>query len=543
MALRSIVGHGKGVRAFLDFRGHAGHSLTDRLSRFIKTDRFGPSAQEVPVDFANEHMRQRHLHREKIAGLGVDPYPGAVSRSHTNAEVRTAHDGKDKETLEQENIEVTVVGRVVLNRPMGKAAFATVEDGSARLQVYIRRDRVGDDAFKVYKATDLADFIQVTGTLFRTKTGELTVNASEFTFLAKAYRGLPDKWSGLKDKETRYRQRYLDLIANPEVKDTFVKRSRIVAEIRRFMTGLGYLEVETPMMHTIPGGATARPFVTHHNALDMQLFMRIALELHLKRLIVGGMERVFEINRNFRNEGISTQHNPEFTMMEWYQAYANLETMKEEVEGLIKHCAREVVGTDIVAFGAHELDFGKPFAEMTLKEATVLHGGMDPADLEDEDKLRALAKQLHVADADTLEYGYLLTEVFETVAEPKLIQPTFITEYPIAVSPLTKKLPGSDDFVERFELFIAGMEVANAYTELNDPVDQRARFMDQMRQREEGNDEAQMIDEDFLQAMEHGMPPTGGQGLGIDRLVMMLTDSISIRDVILFPLMRPQDAS
>jgi len=493
------------------------------------------------MEYANEHMRQRDLHRNKIAEEGVDPYPGEVSRSHQNAQVHELWDGKDRDELEALNQEVTVVGRVVLNRPMGKAAFTTVEDGTARLQLYIRKDRVGDDAFKIYKLTDLADFIQVKGVLFRTKTGELTVNATQFVFLSKAYRGLPDKWAGLKDQETRYRQRYLDLIANPDVKQTFVKRSKIVHAIRNFMNDRDYLEVETPMMHVIPGGATARPFVTHHNALDMTLYMRIALELHLKRLIVGGIERVFEINRNFRNEGLSSHHNPEFTMMEWYQAYGNLAAMKEEVESLIKHCIDQVSDTRTLQYGSHELDFNAPFASMTLKEATCKHGNYQVTDLEDPEKLLAIGKQLHIEGAEKMDYGILLTEVFEEVAEAKLINPTFITEYPVAVSPLTKKLPGSEDFVERFELFIAGMEVANAYTELNDPCDQRDRFMDQLRQREDGNDEAQLLDEDFLTAMEHGMPPTGGQGLGIDRLVMLLTGSTSIRDVILFPLMRPQE--
>ncbi|MDJ0835640.1 MAG: lysine--tRNA ligase [Acidobacteriota bacterium] len=493
------------------------------------------------MEFANEHMRQRHSHREKIAELGTDPYPGKVERSHKNAEIHQLFGDKDKETLESMGEVVTVVGRVVLNRPMGKAAFMTVEDGTARLQLYVRRDQVGEDAFKVYKLTDLADFVQVTGKVFRTNKGELSVSATSYVFLAKAYRGLPDKWSGLKDKETRYRQRYLDLIANPEVKDTFVKRSRIIREIRTFMDELGYLEVETPMMHTIPGGANARPFITHHNTLDMKLYMRIALELPLKRLIVGGMERVYEINRNFRNEGISTQHNPEFTMMEWYQAYADLSTMMEEVEGLIKRCVERICDNPVLPFGEHELDFGKPFAMMTMKEAICKFGDIDPADLEDADRLLGIAKQLHIGDAEKMDFGTLLAEVFEAVAEDKLIQPTFITEYPVAVSPLTKKLPGSEHFVERFELYIAGMEIANAYTELNDPLDQRARFTDQVARREAGDDEAQMLDEDFLVSMEHGLPPTGGQGLGIDRLVMLLTNSTSIRDVILFPLMRQQE--
>jgi len=493
------------------------------------------------MEFEHEHMQQRHANREKIAELGADPYPGKCPRSHAIGDVVIEFGAIEKEELEARAVAVTVAGRVMLNRPMGKAAFATIADGSGRIQVYLRRDTVGEQAFEIYKATDLADFISVSGTLFRTRTGELTVNATAFTFLSKAYRGLPEKWHGLKDHETRYRQRYLDLLVNPEVRDTFVKRSRIIAAIRAFMEDRDYLEVETPMMHVIPGGANARPFVTHHNALNMQLYMRIALELPLKRLIVGGMDRVYEINRNFRNEGIDRQHNPEFTMMEWYEAYADLSTMQEMVEAMIKYVLDQVVGSRRLAYGAHELDFSGPFACLTLKQAICQHGNYQLQEIEDPRQLLEIARKLHIEDAHKREYGILLTEVFDAVVEEKLIQPTFITEYPVAVSPLTKKLPGSPDFVERFELFVAGMEIANAYTELNDPLDQRERFMDQLRQREAGNDEAQLLDEDFLVAMEHGMPPTGGQGLGIDRLVMLLTGSTSIRDVILFPLMRPQD--
>ena len=491
------------------------------------------------MEFQNEHMRQRHIHRQKMEEMGVDPYPGKCNRTSDINQVVAEFGKLDREQLEAEEREVVIAGRVVLNRPMGKAGFTTLQDGSGRLQVYVRLDRVGEQEFQIYKYTDLADFVEARGKLFRTKTGELTVKADSFRFLSKSYRDLPEKWHGLKDKETRYRQRYLDLLANPEVKDTFIKRSRIVQAIRDFMFQRDYLEVETPMMHLIPGGATARPFLTHHNALNLPLYMRIALELPLKRLIVGGMDRVFEINRNFRNEGISVRHNPEFTMMEWYEAYANLDTMKEMVEAMIRQVVDQVVGDRQLTYGDHQLDFEKPFASMTLMEAICHHGNYEMAQLQDEGQLRKIAKSLHLTHAEKLEYGLLLTEVFETVAEPKLINPTFITEYPVAVSPLTKRLPGSEDMVERFELFVAGMEIANAYTELNDPVDQRARFVDQLRQREAGNDEAHLLDEDFLIAMEHGMPPTGGQGLGIDRLVMLLTGETSIRDVILFPLMRP----
>ena len=491
------------------------------------------------MEFENDLIQQRHINRQKLEEMGVDPYPGKVERSHTLAEVVKKYGELNGEALDEQNIEVAVAGRVVLYRDMGKAGFITLQDGTGKLQAYIRKDRIGEHAFAVYKLTDLADFVGVKGILFRTKTGELSVKATGYTFLGKAYRGLPEKFHGLKDVETRYRQRYLDLMVNDEVKDTFITRSRIIASIREFMNGRGYLEVETPMMQPIPGGANARPFVTHHNALDMQLFMRIALELYLKRLTVGGMERVYEINRNFRNEGISTHHNPEFTMMEWYEAYADLDVMKEMVEALIKFTAARVSETLIVQYGEHQIDFNQPFQTMTMVEATCKHGGYTPEQLADPAQLLEIGKALHIKDADKMNSGTLMVVVFEAVAEAKLIQPTFITEHPVEVSPLTKKFPDRPHLVQRFELFAVGMELANAYTELNDPVDQRDRFMEQVRQREAGNDEAQMLDEDFLVAMEHGLPPTGGQGLGIDRLVMLLTGSTSIRDVILFPLMRP----
>lgn len=494
------------------------------------------------MQFENEFMEQRHQHRLQLEEMGVDPFPGRCERTHTMAEIHETYGDKDREALADAAIEVAVVGRVMLSRAMGKAGFATLRDGYGDLQIYIRKDGVAETDFKAYQLMDLGDFVGVRGTLFRTKTEELSVKAAAFTLLGKTYRQLPEKFHGLKDKEIRYRQRYLDLLANPEVRDTFMRRSRIVNAIRSFMDRRGYLEVETPMMHQIAGGANARPFTTHHNTLDLPLFLRIALELPLKRLIVGGMERVYEINRNFRNEGISTQHNPEFTMMEWYEAYADLSVMKEMVESMIKQVVEDVVGASVLPYGDHELDFGAPFRSMTMKEAICEYGQIEMAQLDDEDALRDLAASHHIEKAKTMDAGKLLTEVFDAVAEEKLIQPTFITEYPQSVSPLTKQMPGVPGFVERFELFVAGMEVANAYTELNDPVEQRLRFEQQLAEREKGDEEAQMLDEDFLVSMEHGMPPTGGQGLGIDRLVMILTNSPSIRDVILFPLMRPQES-
>jgi lysyl-tRNA synthetase class 2 len=424
---------------------------------------------------------------------------------------------------------------------MGKAAFLHLQDGTGRLQAYVRKDDLSEEAFQVFKKTDVGDFLAVQGHLFKTKTGELTVYAQDLQILSKAYRPLPEKFHGLQDTEQRYRKRYLDLIANPSVKRVFQLRSQIIRSVRDFMFSRDYLEVETPMMHPIPGGAAARPFVTHHNTLDMELYLRIAPELYLKRLIIGGFERVFEINRNFRNEGVSTQHNPEFTMMEWYQSYAQLTDMMAMTEAMLQEVVQRVHGTLTLPYGSLTLDFSRPFEKMTLREAILRHSECSMADLEDEERLRDMANEHHIEKAKTLPYGFLLTELFEHIAEPHLQQPTFITEYPVEVSPLTKLKPGQSRFVDRFEFYIAGMELANAYSELNDPVDQRRRFEAQSALRDEGDDEAQVFDEDFLEALEHGMPPTGGEGLGIDRLVMILTNSPSIRDVILFPQMRRQD--
>jgi len=493
------------------------------------------------MQFDNEYMNQRHQNRLDIEEKGVASYPVESSRSHFIDDLVLKYSDYTREQLEEEHIDVSIVGRLMLKRDMGKASFVHLQDGTGRLQVYLRKNDIGDEQFALYKNIDLGDFFGVKGHLFKTRTDELTVYVKELVFLSKTYRPLPEKFHGLTDTETRYRQRYLDLLANPEVKQTFKVRSRIIQAIRSFMHSRDYLEVETPMMHPIPGGASARPFVTHHNTLDMDLYLRIAPELYLKRLIIGGMERVFEINRNFRNEGISKQHNPEFSMMEWYESYADLRVMMEMTESLIKQVIDEVIGSRQLNYGDLKLDFEKDFARMTLREATMTYGGFTMDQLNDKEELNKIALKLGIEEPSKISYGYLLTEVFETVAEPHLLQPTFITEYPVEVSPLTKMIPGVDGFVDRFEFYIAGMELANAYSELNDPVDQRARFMAQVEQREKGDDEAQVFDEDFLTALEHGMPPTGGEGLGIDRLVMILTNSSSIRDVILFPLMRAVD--
>jgi lysyl-tRNA synthetase class 2 len=425
-------------------------------------------------------------------------------------------------------------------RDFGKAAFIQVQDRKGRLQVYVARDVVGEESFEQFKKLDLGDIVGLSGTPFRTKTGELSLRADAIRILTKSLQPLPEKWHGLTDVETRYRQRYLDLIANPEVGETFRTRSRIIGLIRQFMLGRDYLEVETPMMQPIAGGATAKPFITHHNTLKMDLFLRIAPELYLKRLVVGGFERVFEINRNFRNEGISIQHNPEFTMMEFYQAYATYKDLMDLTEELICHVAREVVGKLVFTYGGKEVDLTPPWDRLTVREAIVKYGNIDPSILEDRAQLLRVAAGLGLELDKNIGHGKLLTELFDAVAEPKLWHPTFITEYPTEVSPLSRKNDANPEVVDRFELFIVGRELANAFSELNDPLDQKERFLNQLAEKEAGDEEAHAMDEDYIRALEHGLPPTAGEGIGIDRLVMLLTDSASIRDVILFPQLRPE---
>jgi lysyl-tRNA synthetase class 2 len=428
---------------------------------------------------------------------------------------------------------------VLTIREMGKSVFAHLTENGEKIQAFFRMNDLVEPAWDVLKLLDMGDFISITGPLMRTKTGELSVRVKEIQFLSKALLPLPEKWHGLQDKEQRYRQRYLDLISNGDVLRTFQTRSRIVSAVRRFMEQQGYLEVETPMMQPIPGGATARPFTTHHNALDMDLYLRIAPELYLKRLIVGGFEKVFEINRNFRNEGLSVRHNPEFTMMEMYEAGSDLRDMMALTENLLSTVAREVMGSEQLPWGEQSISYTASFRRLTLKDAIAEYGAIDRHLLEDGASVRTLAKAIHVEEVAKKTVGTLLGDLFEHHAEKQLIQPTFITDYPIELSPLTKTLEGDDRFVDRFELFIGGMEIANAYSELNDPVDQMGRFQAQMDEREAGNDEAMLLDQDFITSLEHGFPPCGGEGIGIDRLVMLLTNSQSIRDVILFPLMRP----
>ncbi len=490
----------------------------------------------------NQYRDVRLEKLEKLKALGLEVWPRKAQRTHGIA--RLVADYAEAETWPNEKLEelgltVSVMGRILTIREMGKSVFAHLTENGEKVQAFFRMNDLAEPGWELLKLLDMGDFISVTGPLMRTKTGELSVRVKEIQFLSKALLPLPEKWHGLQDKEQRYRQRYLDLISNGDVLKTFQTRSRIVSAVRRFMEQQGYLEVETPMMQPIPGGATARPFTTHHNALDMPLYLRVAPELYLKRLIVGGFEKVFEINRNFRNEGLSVRHNPEFTMMEMYEAGSDLRDMMALTENLLSTLAGEVMGSEQLPWGEHSISYAAPFRRLTMKDAIAEYGAIERHLLEDGDSVRTLARAAHIEDVDKKTVGTLLGDLFEHHAEKQLIQPTFITDYPIELSPLTKTLEGDDRFVDRFELFIGGMEIANAYSELNDPVDQLGRFQAQMDEREAGNDEAMLLDQDFITSLEHGFPPTGGEGIGIDRLVMLLTNSASIRDVILFPLMRP----
>lgn len=480
--------------------------------------------------------------REKLAQWRRSgrAFPNDFSRENTAGKLDELYGDKDAEALAANPVQVRVAGRIMLKRVMGKASFITIQDLSGRIQLYVKRDEVGEDVYDDFKHWDIGDIVGCVGTLFKTKTGELTVQASEIRLLTKSLRPLPDKFHGLTDQEQKYRQRYLDLIMNEQTRFTFVARSRMVQSIRHYMIDHGFLEVETPMMHPIPGGAAAKPFVTHHNALDMPLYLRIAPELYLKRLVVGGMEKVFEINRNFRNEGLSTRHNPEFTMMEFYEAYANYRTLMDFTEGLIRHSAREALGTERFVYQGRELDLSKPFQRLTIVEAIrKYHPGFSLEQLSDVDWLsQKIADFGEKVKPGGL--GSLQLQLFEACTEAELWEPTFIIDYPVEVSPLARASDTNPEITERFELFIVGREIANGFSELNDPEDQAARFMAQAKAKEAGDEEAMYYDADYIRALEFGLPPTGGCGIGIDRLVMLLTDSPSIRDVILFPQMRPE---
>ena len=488
----------------------------------------------------NDLLLQRRAKLDELRRLGQNPYANDFPVSHTTADIQAAHGEQDAEALADRPSQYVLAGRILARRDFGKAAFIQLQDRKGRLQVYVARDLVGEEAFELFRKCDLGDIVGVSGTPFRTKTGELSLRADSYRPLTKSLLPLPEKWHGLTDVETRYRQRYLDLMVNPEVREVFQKRSKIIGLIREFMLGKDYLEVETPMMQPIAGGATAKPFVTHHNTLKMDLFLRIAPELYLKRLVVGGFDRVFEINRNFRNEGISIQHNPEFTMMEFYQAYATYKELMDFTEELICHLAMQVVGSLKFSYGGKEVDLTRPWDRLSVREAIAKYGNVDPAMLEDRSQALAYARSLGLELEDRIGHGKLLTELFDAVAEPKLWNPTFITEYPTEVSPLSRKNDLNPEVVDRFELFVVGRELANAFSELNDPFDQKDRFLKQLIEKEAGDDEAHAMDEDYIRALEYGLPPTAGEGIGIDRLVMLLTDSASIRDVILFPQLRPE---
>ncbi|WP_194138562.1 lysine--tRNA ligase [Robertmurraya kyonggiensis] len=481
------------------------------------------------------------VRREKMNDLrekGLDPFGKRFERSHLTSEITEAYEGLEKEELEEKNVAVTIAGRIMTKRGKGKAGFAHLQDLTGQIQIYVRVDAVGEEQYELFGSTDLGDIVGVTGTLFKTKVGELSIKVQDFQLLTKALRPLPDKFHGLKDVEQRYRQRYLDLISSEESRTTFITRSKIIQVMRRYLDNNGYLEVETPMMHAIAGGASARPFITHHNALDMQLYMRIAIELHLKRLIVGGLEKVYEIGRVFRNEGVSTRHNPEFTMIELYEAYADYKDIMSLTENLIAHIAQEVLGTTSIQYGEYTVELKPEWKRLHMVDAVKEYTGADFWKEMTVEEARALAKEHGVEIKDSMLYGHIVNEFFEQKVEEKLIQPTFIYGHPVEISPLAKKNEEDPRFTDRFELFIVAREHANAFTELNDPIDQRERFEAQLKEREQGNDEAHMMDDDFIEALEYGMPPTGGLGIGIDRLVMLLTNSPSIRDVLLFPLMR-----
>ena len=492
----------------------------------------------------SDQVVQRRANLEELKKLGIDPYPRRFDADASIEAIVNAHGAKTREVLDASPIAARTAGRILAIRSFGKANFLVLSDGKARVQVYLRQDSLPDRDFSIFTLLDLGDWVGVEGRLFRTKTNEFTIWASSLQFLAKCLLPLPEKWHGLQDVEIRYRQRYLDLIVNPDARRVFEVRSRVVTAIREFLIGRGFLEVETPMMQPIAGGALARPFVTHHNALDMRLYMRIAPELYLKRLTVGGIERVFEINRNFRNEGISTQHNPEFTMLEFYWSYADYQDLMTLTEEMLQDVARKAVGSDAITFGEQQISLQPPFRRLSLREgaraAASRRLGTEVADddLRVAERVKALAARLGIEVQEGAAPGRIAAEIFERLCEEDLIQPTFVYDFPTEVSPLSKQKPDDPDTVERFELYIGGFEVANAFSELNDPVEQRRRFEEQLRSRAGGDEEAHAMDEDYVRALEYGMPPAGGEGIGIDRLVMLLTNSPSIRDVILFPLMR-----
>ena len=491
--------------------------------------------EELTEEKLNEVLKVRREKLEALVEAGKDPF--AITKYD-----RTHHSSDIKENFEElEGKEVSVAGRLMSKRIMGKASFCNVQDLKGNIQSYVARDAVGEEEYSAFKKLDIGDIVGIKGTVFKTKTGEISIHATDVILLAKSLQVLPEKFHVLTNTDLRYRQRYVDLIVNPEVRDTFIKRSKIISTIRQYLDSLGFMEVETPMLVANAGGAAARPFETHFNALDEDLKLRISLELYLKRLIVGGLEKVYEIGRVFRNEGLDTRHNPEFTLMELYQAYTDYNGMMELTENLYRHVAQTVLGTTKITYNGVEMDLGKPFERITMIDAVKKYSGVDFREIHSDEEAKAVAKAHGVAFEDRHKKGDILSLFFEEFAEEHLIQPTFVTEHPIEISPLTKKKPGDPEYVERFEFFMNGWEMANAYSELNDPIDQRERFKAQEELRAKGDEEADRTDEDFMNALEIGMPPTGGIGYGIDRMCMLLTDSSAIRDVLLFPTMKSQD--
>ena len=490
--------------------------------------------QEQTQEELNEILRIRRAKLHELQESGRDPFEVVkFDQTHHSSEVIEKFDALEGKTI-------NVAGRMLSKRIMGKASFAHIVDGKGRIQLYVKRDHIGEEAYKEFKSMDIGDIVGASGKVFRTHSGEPSIEVHKLILLSKSLRPLPEKYHGLTNTDLRYRQRYVDLIVNPEVRDTFVKRSRIISAIRSKLDAMGYLEVETPVLNTIPGGANARPFVTHHNTLDIDMYLRIATELHLKRCIIGGFERVYEIGRLFRNEGMDVKHNPEFTTIELYQAYIDYHGMMDLAEELIAYCCELVNGTTEIEYQGEKISLKAPYKRITMNDAVKEITGADFFACQTDEQSRALAQTLGMKFEDkTITRGKLLNKAFEAFVEDTLRQPTFIIDYPVEVSPLTKRKPGQPHVTERFELFIGAREFANAYSELNDPIDQRNRFELQLKEREKGDDEAMMIDEDFCLALEYGMPPTGGMGIGIDRLVMLLTDSASIRDVLLFPTMKP----
>ena len=508
--------------------------------------RIQPIMSQIDQQPDSPQPDENHIIAERRAKLaewrqGGQAYPNDFARENTAGKINELYEARTREELAAAPVEVRVAGRIMLKRVMGKASFITIQDLAGRIQIYVSRDELGEASYAAFKRWDMGDIVGAVGTLFRTRTGELTVHCSAIRLLAKSLRPLPEKFHGLTDQEQKYRMRYVDLITNEPSRFTFAVRSRIVQSIRGYMVHHGFLEVETPMMHPIPGGATARPFQTHHNALDMDLFLRIAPELYLKKLVVGGLEKVFEINRNFRNEGISPRHNPEFTMMEFYEAYSEYRQLMDFTEGLLRHSARQALGCEVFQYQGRTLDFAKPFARLTIIEAIRRHHpGFSVAQLGDTAWLRDKLRTMQVDTAPEAGIGTLQLQLFEETAEAELWDPTFIIDYPAEVSPLARRSDRNPEIAERFELFIAGREIANGFSELNDPEDQATRFLEQAKAKEAGDEEAMYYDADYVRALEYGLPPTAGCGVGIDRLVMLLTDAANIRDVILFPQMRPE---